>query len=97
MIVPLPRLPLTQEPREAKSHEITAIPRLLAHMVLEGAIVTIGAAGCQRAIVQDLRAGGTDYVLAVRRNQPILLAEVQDCCETVERNGGRRERRTCTT
>ena len=105
-------LTLAQEPCEAKSNEITAMPRLLARMVLEGAVVTIDAAGCQRAIVQALRAAGADYVLAVKRNQPSLHAEVraafedadrgafapevQDGCETVERNGGRRERRTCT-
>ncbi len=105
-------LTLAQEPCAAKSNEITAIPRLLERMVLEGAVVTIDAAGCQRAIVQDLRAVGADYVLAVKRNQPTLHAEVraafeeaargvftptvQDHCETYERNGGRRERRTCT-
>lgn len=103
---------LAQEPCEAKSNEITAIPYLLARMVLEGAVVTIDAAGCQRAIVQDLRPAGADYVLAVKRNQLTLHAavraafedaergtftpEVQDYCETVERNGGRRERRTGT-
>ncbi len=96
----------------AKSNEITAIPRLLERLALEGAVVTIDAAGCQRAIVQALRAGGADHVLAVKRNQGTLHREVkaafdaaergafapeaQDHCETVARNGGRRERRTCT-
>ena len=105
-------LTLGQEPCEAKSNEITAIPRLLERMVLEGAVVTIDAAGCQKAIVQELRAAGADYVLAVKRNQPTLHAAVraafedaargvfrptvQDHCETVERNGGRREWRICT-
>ena len=88
------------------------MPRLLERLVLEGAVVTIDAAGCQKAIVQELRAAGTDYVLALKRNQRTLHAkvraafeeadrgactpEMQDRCETVERNGGRRERRTCT-
>ena len=105
-------LTLAQEPCAAKSNEITAIPRLLERMVLEGAVVTIDAAGCQTAIVQNLRKAGADYVLAVKRNQGTLhrevkaafddaergafRPEVQDRCETVERNGGRRERRTCT-
>ncbi len=96
-------LTLAQEPCETKSNEITAIPRLLERMVLEGAVVTIDAAGCQRAIVQALRAAGADYVLAVKRNQPSRHAEVraafeeadrgaftpevQDRCEIVERNG----------
>ena len=92
--------------------QITVIPRLLECLVLDGAVVTIDAVGCQRAIVKELQAAGADHVLAVKRNQPTLHAkvraafeeadrgaftpEVQDHCETVERNGGRRERRTCT-
>ena len=75
-------------------------------------MVTIDAAGCQTAIVQALRATGADYVLAVKRNQGTLHKEVkaafddaergafapetQDRCETVERNGGRTERRIGT-
>ena len=105
-------LTLAQEPCDAKSNEITAIPRLLDRIHLEGAVVTIDAAGCQTAIVQALREAGADYVLTVKRNQPTLHREVkavfdeaergtfapqaEDRCETVERNGGRRERRTCT-
>ena len=46
-------------------------------MVLEGAVVTIEVAGCQRAILQDLRVAGADYVLAVKRNQPTLHAAVR--------------------
>jgi len=105
-------LTLAQEPCDAKSNEITALPRLLDRIHLEGAVVTIDAAGCQTAIVQALQAAGADYVLAVKRNQPTLHREVkaafdeaergtfapqaEDRCETVERNGGRRERRRCT-
>ncbi len=105
-------LTLAQEPCAAKGNEITALPRLLEHMVREGAVVTIDAAGCQTAIVQALRQAGADYVLALKRNQRNLHREVkaafddadrgafapeaEDRCETVERNGGRRERRTGT-
>ena len=105
-------LTLAQEPCAAKGNEITALPRLLDRMVLEGAIVTIDAAGCQKAIVQALQAAGADYVLALKRNHPTLHAAVraafadadrgtgtpavQDHYETVEHNGGRTERRTCT-
>ena len=103
-------LTLAQEACDAKSNEITAIPRLLDRIHLEGAVVTIDAAGCQRDIVQALRAAGADYVLALKGNQGtrqvkaafdeaergILTPAVADRCETVERNGGRRERRICT-
>ncbi|MCY3660399.1 MAG: ISAs1 family transposase [Caldilineaceae bacterium] len=49
-------LTLAQEPCDAKSNEITAMPRLLDRIHLEGAVVTIDAAGCQTAIVQALLA-----------------------------------------
>ena len=70
-------LTLVQEPCDAKSNEITALPRLLARLVLEGAVVTIDAASCQTAIVQALRQAGTDYVLAVKCNQRTLHREVK--------------------
>ena len=105
-------LTVAQEPCEAKSNEITAIPRLLGRIPLEGAVVTIDAAGCQRALVQALRAAAADYLLAVKGHQQTLHRKVKaafdeaerggltpavtDRCETVERNGGRRERRTGT-
>ena len=60
-------LALAQEPCDAKSNETAALPCLLDHIHLEGAVVTIDADGCQTAIVQALRAP-TDYVLAVKRN-----------------------------
>ena len=56
----------------AKSNEITAIPALLDALLLKGAIVTIDAMGCQREIAAKIVAGGADYVLAVKGNQPAL-------------------------
>ena len=35
-----------------KSNEIVAIPKLLDMLVIEGAIITIDAMGCQRDIAQ---------------------------------------------
>ena len=55
-----------------KSNEITAIPALLDALLLKGAIVTIDAMGCQREIAAKIVAGGADYVLAVKGNQPAL-------------------------
>ena len=83
-------LTLAQEPCDAKSNEITAMPRLLDRIHLEGAVVTIDAAGCQTAIVQALRAAFDDA------EQGVFTPAAQDRCETVEYNGGRRERRTAT-
>jgi predicted transposase YbfD/YdcC len=55
-----------------KSNEIVAIPALLEALDVEGAIVTIDAMGCQKAIAKKIRARGADYVLAVKDNQPTL-------------------------
>ena len=104
-------LTLAQEACDDKSNEITAIPRLLDR-IHRGAVVTIDVAGCQRAIVQALREADADYLLAVKGSQRtlhrkvktafdeaergVLTPAVADRCETVERNGGRRERRRCT-
>ena len=48
------RLVLGQVKVAEKSNEITAIPKLLDMLAVEGAIVTIDAMGCQRAIAQKI-------------------------------------------
>jgi predicted transposase YbfD/YdcC len=72
------RLVLGQVATEAKSNEITAIPRLLELLVLEGCIVTIDAMGCQTKIAEQIIAAGGDYVLALKGNQGTLAEEVEE-------------------
>jgi predicted transposase YbfD/YdcC len=62
---------------EAKSHEITALPQLLELLDLHDKIVTIDAMGCEKEIAKIIVAGGGDYILAVKDNQPTLHAEIQ--------------------
>ncbi len=81
-------LTLAQESCAAKGNEIKAFPRLLERMALEGAVVTIDAAGCQTAIVRYLRAAGANYLLAVKRNQPALHWDVMATFTEVERGVG---------
>jgi len=57
---------------DAKSNEITAIPKLLEMLDISGCLVTIDAMGCQTEIARQIVAGGGDYVLAVKGNQPTL-------------------------
>jgi predicted transposase YbfD/YdcC len=57
---------------DAKSNEITAIPKLLEMLEISGALVTIDAMGCQVEIAQDIVDGGADYCLAAKGNQPTL-------------------------
>ena len=71
------RLVLAQIATEAKSNEITAVPRLLEMLSLKGTIVTVDALNCQREIAQQIVAQGGDYALALKANQPTLYADVQ--------------------
>jgi len=50
-----------------KSNEITAIPKLLNALLLEGCIVTIDAMGCQKKIAKQIITKNADYILAVKR------------------------------
>ena len=72
---------------EDKSNEITAIPRLLEMLELNGCIVTIDAMGCQKEIAQRIVDCGADYVLAVKQNQSRLYYDVRDLFEGAEEFG----------
>ncbi len=68
---------LGQVATEAKSNEITAIPLLLEQIDLTGTLITIDAMGCQKDIVEQIVTGGGDCVIAVKDNQPKLMAAIQ--------------------
>jgi predicted transposase YbfD/YdcC len=91
-----------------KSNEITAIPELLRLVDIQGGIITIDAMGTQKAIAEQIIAGGADYVLALKGNQETLhqavinsineqlegdLADAQEYV-TKEKGHGREEERT---
>lgn len=46
-------------------------------LAIEGAIVTIDAIGCQRAIAQKIADKKADYVLALKGNQSSLQDDVK--------------------
>jgi predicted transposase YbfD/YdcC len=75
-------LVLGQEAVADRSHEIAAIPELLAVLELKGALVTIDAAGCQVDIAKAIRAKKGHYLLAVKGNQPMLAAAVEAAVDT---------------
>lgn len=105
-------LALGQVAVDGKSNEITAIPQLLELLDLHGALVTIDAMGCQKAIAKKIVAGGGNYVLTVKENQEHLYDDIQqsfvdafdkdfvglkhDTYETRERGHGREEYRCYT-
>lgn len=71
------RLVLGQVKVAQKSNEIVAIPRLLDMLAIEGAIITIDAMGCQRAIASRIIDKKADYMLALKGNQGTLHEDVE--------------------
>lgn len=72
---------------EVKSNEITAIPELLRQLELTGAVVTIDAMGCQRAVAEQIKTQKGDYVLALKGNQSSLNDAVRDYFATAKAQG----------
>ena len=81
------RLVLGQVKVAEKSNEISAIPKLLEMMAIEGAIVTIDAIGCQRDIARKIIDKKADYVLALKGNQGTLREDVRVFVEEQKVNG----------
>jgi predicted transposase YbfD/YdcC len=63
---------------DAKSNEITAIPKLLEMLELSGAMVTLDAMGCQTEIARQIVDADANYCLAVKGNQPTLHQGLSD-------------------
>jgi predicted transposase YbfD/YdcC len=83
------KLSLGQVVVAEKTNEITAIPELLQLLEISGALVTIDAMGCQKAIADQIRQREADYVLAVKENQPTLYEEVEGAiAEALEQDAG---------
>jgi hypothetical protein len=62
--------------------------------------VTIDAIGCQKFIASQIVTQQADYVLAVKENQPSLLADIMLAAvsidEQIDCGHGRVERRRCS-
>ena len=96
---------LGQQKVDSKSNEITAIPPLLAVLVLKGCIVTIDAMGCQKDIALAIVDKEADYILAVKGNQKELHQQVQESfrfihpdsvAQEIDLGHGRIEKRMCS-
>jgi predicted transposase YbfD/YdcC len=67
---------IAQQPVEEKSNEITAIPKILDEIDIQGAVITIDAMGCQKSIAKKICDQGADYVLALKGNAGLIHDEV---------------------
>ncbi|MGI0118255.1 ISAs1 family transposase [Zooshikella sp. RANM57] len=72
------KLVLGQLKTDTKSNEITAIPELLEAIAVKGAVVSIDAMGCHKAIAEKIREKEAHYVLAVKNNQPRLYSAIHE-------------------
>ena len=81
------RLVMGQVAVADKSNEIVAIPALLDMMAIEGAVVTIDAMGCQRAIAKKIIDKKADYVIALKGNQGTLHEDVKVFAAEQKANG----------
>ena len=99
------RLVLAQIATDAKSNEITAVPKLLRMLCLKGTIVTVDALNCQRDIARQIVEQGGDYAMALKGNQGTLHDDVRTFLDdpkaeaittntTVDGDHGRIETRT---
>lgn len=79
------RLVLAQRAVRDKSNELTALPEVLALLMLEGCIVTIDAMGTHAHIANVITAQGADYVLALKGNQGTMEKDVRALFADAER------------
>lgn len=71
------KLVLGQEKVNAKSNEITAIPKLLDLLSIKGAIVSVDAMGTQKNIAKKIREKKADYVLSLKGNHSTLHSDIE--------------------
>jgi predicted transposase YbfD/YdcC len=79
--VPAQGLVLMQVAVAGNENEISAAPRVLEGLDLQGKIVTGDALLAQRALSRQVLAAGGDYVWTVKDNQPTLLADIAELFE----------------
>jgi len=102
-------LSLAQRAVPDETNELGVVRAVLRDLVLAGRVVTADALHTQQAVAGAILAGGGDYVLPVKDNQPHLLAQIQDVfahpalfsdtftvAETTDVGHGRIERRRLT-
>ena len=104
-------LVLEQLACEEKSNEITAIPKLLELLEINGCIVTIDAMETQTEIAKKVTEKGADYILELKENEKTFYEDVRlffeeyrmnpadldpACCAASHSQGhGHFEKRTC--
>ena len=67
-----------KECRSEKQNEMTACPELLDMLKIKNAVITTDAMMCQKAVCEKIIRKSCDYVLAVKKNHPTMLSEIEE-------------------
>ena len=78
------RLVLGQIATDEKSNEITAVPKLLDMLDIEGNIITADAMSCQKEITKSITEKKADYVIGLKENQPSLYRDAEEYFKSAE-------------
>lgn len=105
------RIPVAQTEIKDKTNEITAGREILKMFEVKGAIITADAIHCQKETIKQIVDKGGDYIIQIKENQKNLYKDISLLfddnladknsaseyleSETIEKNGGRIEKRTC--
>jgi predicted transposase YbfD/YdcC len=72
------------------NNEALAAVQLIELIQLKGCVVTADALHCHRSMAKTIVERGGDYVLAVKDNQPALLADAKAAIAAAKRKGAKR-------
>jgi len=67
------------------NNEVAGAMQLIELLQLKGCVVTADALHCHRGMAKEILKRGGDYVLAVKENQPALLADAKAAIRAAER------------
>jgi predicted transposase YbfD/YdcC len=93
--------------REDKTNEIPVFQSMLGYLDIEGKTITADAMHCQKETCRIIQAKGGNYLLGLKGNQSGLYEDIAlffsdaindrdiQTSETIEKNGGRIEKRIC--
>ena len=71
-------LVITQLPIAEKENEITAIPKLLKLLNIQGSLITIDAIGTAQSVMDTINEKEADYLLTVKKGNPLTYQETKE-------------------
>lgn len=71
-------LVIAQLPIAEKENEITAIPKLLKLLNIQGSLVTIDAIGTTQSVMDTIHEKEADYLLTVKKGNPLTYQETKE-------------------